>query len=107
MNKKTNKDQETLILMSKVVDYEKALNYYKTEIEIQKKREIKRINKEFLTNDYQRRYNISQHTLVSAIYGEEKMSSEYTKLLRDQNVKINKINLNLIKNKQIRPILIS
>jgi hypothetical protein len=75
--------------MSKVVDYEKALNYYKTEIEIQKKREIKRINKEFLTNDYQRRYNISQHTLVSAIYGEEKMSSEYNKLLRDQNVNKN------------------
>lgn len=87
MNKKTHTNQEVMNLMSKVTDYENALKYYKTEIEKQKKREINRINKEFLTNDYQRRFNITQHTLVSAIYGEEKMSSEYSKLIRDQKVK--------------------
>lgn len=89
MNKKTNKDQETLILMSKIADYEKAFDYYKSEIEKQKKKEINRINKEFLTNDYQRRYNISQHALVSAIYGEDNMSQEYSRMMREQKVKKN------------------
>ena len=86
MNKKTAKDPEVMILMSKLVDYENALNFYKTDIEKQKKREITRINKEFLTNDYKRRYNITQHTLVSAIYGEEKMTSENSRMVREQNV---------------------
>ena len=87
MNKKINKDQETLVLMGKIADYEKAFNFFKSEIEKEKKREINRINKEFLTNDYQRRYNITQHTLVSAIFGEDNMSFEYTRLMREQKVK--------------------
>jgi hypothetical protein len=73
--------------MGKIADYEKAFNFFKSEIEKEKKREINRINKEFLTNDYQRRYNITQHTLVSAIFGEDNMSFEYTRLMREQKVK--------------------
>ena len=89
LNKKTNKDQETLILMAKIADYDKAFDYYKSEIEREKKREINRINKEFLTNDYQRRYKIDQHALVSAIYGEDNMSSEYSRMMREQKVNKN------------------
>jgi len=87
LNKKTNKDQETLILMAKIADYDKAFDFFKSEIEKEKKREINRINKEFLTNDYQRRYNIPQHTLVSAIFGEDNMTVEYSRLMREQKVK--------------------
>ena len=75
-------------MMTKIEEYEKKFKYYKLEIENQKKKEINRINKEFLTNDYQRRFNVSQHALVSAIYGEDNMSREYARMIREQKVKV-------------------
>ena len=61
-------------------------SYYKKEIDQQKKGEASRMNKEFLTNDYQRRFNVNLHTLISAIYGEDSMSAEYSRMIREQKV---------------------
>jgi hypothetical protein len=83
---KNNIDQNTLNLLKRIEDYEKTYNNYKMEIEKQKKKEITRINKEFITNDYQRRFNATLHTLISAIYGVDNMSAEYSKLIREQKV---------------------
>ncbi len=83
---KNNIDKNTLNLLKRIEDYEKTYNNYKIEIERQKKKEINRINKEFITNDYQRRFDANLHTLISAIYGLDNMSSEYSKLIREQKV---------------------
>lgn len=73
--------------MAKIQEYEKIYTNYISEIQTQKKRELNRISKEFLTNDYQRRYNVRQEVVVSAICGEDNMNSEYTRLIREQKVK--------------------
>lgn len=89
--RRNNTDEETLILMTKIEEYEKTFSFYKLEIERQKKKEINRMIKEFLTNDYQRRFNVTQQTLVSAIYGEDSMSNEYHRMIREQKVYFEKI----------------
>ena len=81
-----NIDQDTLNLIIKMEEYEKTFNLYKLDIEKQKKNEINRINKEFLTNDYQRRFNANLHMLISAIYGEDNMSIEFSRLIKEQKV---------------------
>jgi len=81
--------------MSKIEEYEKTYNFYKAEITKQKINELNRINKEFLTNDYNRRYGVSQQILVSAICGEDNMSQEYSRMMREQKV-IKNLLINLI-----------
>jgi len=72
--------------MSKIADYEKTYEYYKAEINKQKINELNRVNKEFLTNDYKRRYGANQQVLVSAICGEDNMTQEYSRIMREQKV---------------------
>jgi len=72
--------------MSKIADYEKTYEFYKAEINKQKTNELNRINKEFLTNDYNRRYGANQQVLVSAICGEDNMTQEYSRIMREQKV---------------------
>ena len=84
--KQNNIDIDTLNLMSKIEDYEKTFRFYKSEIEKQKKQELNRMNKDFITNDYQRRFGVTLHTIVSAIYGEDSMSSQYHSMMREQKV---------------------
>ncbi len=88
LNCKKNIDHETFIFMSKIADYEKTYEFYKAEIQKQKITELNRINKEFLTNDYQRRYAVNQQILVSSICGEDNMSQELSRLIREQKVKL-------------------
>lgn len=74
--------------MSKIAEYEKTYDFYKAEIHKQKINELNRINKEFLTNDYHRRYGVTQQNLVSAICGEDNMTHEYSRIMREQKVKL-------------------
>ena len=48
--------------------------------------ELKRINKEFLINDYTRRFKITQESVISALIGEDLTESEYNILKKEQNV---------------------
>jgi hypothetical protein len=85
--KKQILDEELLMLMSKITENEKIYENFKKEIITQKRIELSRISKEFLTNDFERRYNVSQDILVSAICGEDNMNQELSKVLREQKVK--------------------
>lgn len=87
LTKKQTIDEEVLSLMSKISEYEKVYNMYRAEIQTQKKRELNRISKEYLTNDYERRYNVPQEIVISAICGEDNMNAETSRLIREQKVK--------------------
>lgn len=86
LTKKQTIDEEVLSLMAKISEYEKIYSTCKSEIQTQKKRELNRISKEYLTNDYERRYNVPQETVISAICGEDNMNAEYSRLIREQKV---------------------
>jgi hypothetical protein len=96
LEKKKIVDEELLMLMSKISENEKIYENFKKEIILQKRIELSRISKEFLTNDFERRYNITQDIVVSAICGEDNMNQELSKVMREQKVKnyFNSIKLN-------------
>ena len=60
----------------------------KRELSNMKKNELDRINKEFVSKFYERRFNVSKETIVSVIVGESFAGSELIKLNRDQKVKL-------------------
>jgi hypothetical protein len=51
-----------------------------------KRDELDRIAKEFLTNEYERRFNVSKKTVVSAIVGEDNANFEIARQTREENV---------------------
>lgn len=84
--KKQIVDEELLMLMSKISEFEKIYNNCKKEIQTQKRIELSRISKEYLTNDFERRYGVSQDVVVSAICGEDNMNQELSRVMREQKV---------------------
>jgi len=56
-----------------------------------KKAEMERINKEFYSNDYERRYNITLEGMISAIVGEDNVLEEIGKQRRDAEAYFKKI----------------
>lgn len=87
LEKKKIVDEELLMLMSKITEYEKVYSTCKKEIQLQKRAELSRISKEFLTNDFERRYGVTQDVVVSAICGEDNMNQELSRVMREQKVK--------------------
>ena len=67
-------------------DLENKLEEKKKELKQIQQNELDRINKEFLINDYARRFNIDQQSLISAIIGQDFATNEYSKKLREQKV---------------------
>lgn len=51
-----------------------------------KRQGLQRINNEFLTNNYGRRFNVTQEEVISALVGEKTTFLEYSQLLKDQKV---------------------
>ena len=74
------------MLMAKINENEKIFFNCKKEIQTKKRIELSRVSKEFLTNDFERRYNVTQDVVVSAICGEDNMNQELSRLLREQKV---------------------
>ena len=89
--KKQILDEELLMLMSKISENEKIYENCRKEIISQKRIELSRISKEFLTNDFEKRYSVTQDIVVSAICGEDNMNQELSKVMREQKVKKNLI----------------
>lgn len=58
----------------------------KSEIIKMKKKELNRIGREFLLNDYKRRFNTDLRTVISAIAGQDTINHELLKLERDKKV---------------------
>lgn len=70
----------------KLKDMEKNYEDEKSQIAIKRKNELNRIGREFLLNDYKRRFNTDIRTVISAIAGEDSVNYEILKLERDKKV---------------------
>ena len=69
-------------------DHEEKLEEMKLQLKEFQKKELDRLNKEFVVNDYSRRFKIDQETIISTIIGKELASNEYCRKLREQKVYI-------------------
>ena len=83
-NLMNNIDEEALKYITNIKALEKELAKIKEELNAMKRKELNRINKEFLLNDYKRRFGISEETIVSAIIGEDLAGTEFLRLMREQ-----------------------
>jgi len=54
---------------------------------------LERLNKEFVFNEYGRRFNTDQQTVISAIVGQENSHSEYSKIIREQRDYFQKVKM--------------
>jgi hypothetical protein len=80
-------DKETNRIIEYVKEMENAFSNHKKEMYAMKRRELERINKEFLVKCYQRKYNITQDVIVSVIVGEDHVNSEMGRQYKEQKVK--------------------
>lgn len=76
----------TVNSLKEIKEIQASINDLKLKMERLRSKELQRINKEFLINDYQRRFNVTQEEVISAIVGEDNTMKEYAKLLKDQKV---------------------
>ena len=70
----------------KLKEMEKKYEDEKFQLAIKRKNELNRIGREFLLNDYKRRFNTDLRTVISAIAGEDSVNYEILKLERDKKV---------------------
>ena len=78
-------DESTKII-KEIKKLEKSEEEITKEMHNLRTNELKRINKEFLINDYTRRFKITQESVISALIGEDLTESEYNILKKEQNV---------------------
>jgi len=83
-NDQSRFDENIINSFKAVKELQNSINDLKLKLERLKSKELKRINKEFLSNNYQRRYNITQEEVISAIVGEDNTIKEYAKFVKDQ-----------------------
>jgi hypothetical protein len=73
-------------ILSRLKEMEKTYEEEKAQLAIKRKAELNRIGREFLLNDYKRRFNSDLRTVISAIAGEDNINYELLKLERDKKV---------------------
>jgi hypothetical protein len=78
--------QHSMEMFSKLKELENNLKLIHKEIEEIKNKELKRISNEFLTNEYGRRFGVSEENVISAMIGEENAYEEYGKFIKEQKV---------------------
>ena len=61
---------------------EKRYNQLKNKMKKMKAEELERIGKEFLLNNYQKRFKVHQEVVLAAIVGEDKAKSTYANQLK-------------------------
>jgi hypothetical protein len=76
----------TLQLLDKIHELETEEGKIKTTIHDIKRTEMDRVFKEFLTNDYERRFKVTKNIVISALIGEENVTDELTRQAREQKV---------------------
>lgn len=84
-----NLNPNSLEYISAIELLEEEVLKIKHEINEMKKDELSRIGKEFMVNDYERRFNVKLDKLISALIGEEKSCSEVERIKRRRKVKYN------------------
>jgi hypothetical protein len=86
-NKKNLLNENIVELISKINELEKVYEKYKKELLTIRRNELNRLNKEYLVNDYERRFGVPLDIIISAIAGEDNKNSELSKQQREQKVK--------------------
>ncbi|CDW80296.1 UNKNOWN [Stylonychia lemnae] len=76
-------DQKTLEI--EIVNLEKRYSGLKTKMRRLKQEALERIGKEFMLNNYQKRFKINQEVVLSAIVGEDKAKETMSKQLKKQD----------------------
>lgn len=84
-NTDSDLDDDTKYLMKYVKELEDLIVYITKDIRSVQEKEISRITKEFLTNFYERKYNIDIASVLSVIVGSSKLEIEMKKVLYQQN----------------------
>jgi len=85
-------DEYSVIYLKEIKTLEEKEAKILNDIEDKKTKELKRINNEFLLNDYERRFNVKEEDVISALIGEDLTASWYNKLLREQREVLKKTN---------------
>lgn len=92
-----------------VQNLEAQLRSLENDMQVMRRKELDRINKEFYTNDYERRYKISLEGIISALIGEDNTPNEYAKQIRDQKIYYKKLeglrSYNLLENTAKKSVL--
>ena len=83
---KTRLDEETIVSLKFINSIEKQADRLRREIVQLKNDELERISKEFLSNDYERRFSITLDQVISALIGEDQTANEFAHQSRLQRV---------------------
>jgi len=86
LDKKTDLDSETKRNYGTLTKLQETRELIRKKMNQIKEIELDRINKEVLTNDYLRRFGVTQKRLFSAFVGEDHAISEITKLKNEYQV---------------------
>ncbi len=84
--KNENLEEDSYEIVGKIAELESLYEKKKKFLQNIKKDELDRIAKEFLTNDYERRFNVNKKTMVSAIVGEDNTETEIIRQTREEKV---------------------
>ena len=85
--------------LNKIKSLKNEINKYKKSLKEMKNNELIRLNKEFYTNDYIKKYNTKKEIVLGAIVGEKNVNNVIYKLLQTQNEYFSTLNTIRIGNK--------
>jgi hypothetical protein len=83
LDTKQDLDKETNELINFIDNLEKKEIALRGKMEKIKRKELDRLFKEFLSNDYERRFNTNKAEVLNALVGEDECNQEMSKQLRD------------------------
>lgn len=87
LEEKIQIDQRVVQYLETIKTLEEQCEHLRDELKKLKSDELRRLNKEFLLNDYSRRFGVSQDVIVSTITGEESAINVLTTQIKEQRVK--------------------
>ena len=73
-------------MINEILELQKEEEKVRIKIKNLKINELNRINKEFLLNDYERRFEVNLEKIISVLMGEEFISKEFSLKLTKQRV---------------------
>lgn len=81
LNEKESIDMDTHYLMHNISRLEKIIEELRSDLVDMKQSQIELINKNFILNQYERRFNTTYDKVISAIVGKENLSKEVKKFV--------------------------
>lgn len=84
ISKKEQIDPDTKYLMDYVESLDKLIQAWRHDLSKMKQNEIIRISREYMINDYERRFCINIERIVSLIVGKDNVRSEMKKIINER-----------------------